>query len=127
MSRNNMIENYELLYGFRTAFDEALQATWCNNCRCGACHVEHHHHHHETGPAGHHHHDDNCQNGPEYFTLPLDYKSSCNPPYRPGRFPKMLIKYGAMQPVHKHDKKDHSASKDTSVPAQKPNSESYTW
>jgi hypothetical protein len=121
-----MIENYELLYGFRTAYDEALQATWCNNCRCGACQVEHHHHHHETGPAGYQHHDDNCQNGPEYFTMPLEYKSNCMPQMQGGLFPRNLVKFGAMQPVHKpkqHNKKPESSKQDN-TPVK---TESHTW
>jgi hypothetical protein len=98
MSSYNTIENYAPLYGFRTAFDVAMQATWCNNCRCGACQVDYEHD--ESGPAGHHEPD--CQHGPEYFTLPFGYKSNCSPPMQSGNLPRNLIKYNAMQaPQHK--------------------------
>jgi len=35
----SQIENFALLYGFRTPFDDSLQAAWCGSCKCGACSV----------------------------------------------------------------------------------------
>jgi hypothetical protein len=89
MNSNSMnVENYALLTGFRTSFDMALQAAWCNNCKCGACQPDPD----EPGPAG-------VPAGAENYEFPpaLDSVSACNPPMQSGPFPKQLIKFGAMQ------------------------------
>ena len=83
---NPNVENYALLTGFRTSFDMALQAAWCNNCKCGACQPTPSP---EPGPAG----------AVENFDFPptMDSLSRCNYPMQSGPFPKQLIKFGAMQ------------------------------
>ena len=98
MNTNSMsVENYALLTGFRTSFDEALQAAWCNDCRCGACQPTPQ----EPGPVGAGEFvgvGRACKEGFAY-PMPINSVSRCSPPMQSGPFPKQLIKYGAMQKI----------------------------